>query len=159
MANFASSHIQNGDTERISIVALDSTSSGVTGASVTLRIRNDANGDTWTGTTFSAPDTTVAMVETDSVNLPGFYHYDFTPDVSDIVCTISATSVTPAVVNDPWSGDIKVGLFLDSDLKVARQFVQNRIEIDGSGNYDVYADDGTTIIYTGDQSPTFRRPD
>lgn len=104
--------IQNGATERITLTALDSSKAGVTGiaANIDIVIRRDSNGDTWTGSAFSASFTTVNPTETDATNLPGRYHYDFTSDTNDITVTVSATTSDSSVDNAPWeSGQIEVG--------------------------------------------------
>ena len=110
----ADSRIALGETERIIVVALSATSTGVTGATITLTIKRDADGYFWNGTTFQSGATTVTMTETDATNLAGYYHYDFVPKTTDFRVTIKATTATAGVTNAPWSGQLYVGYWADN---------------------------------------------
>jgi hypothetical protein len=114
--------IQSGETHRIWFLAKDVAGAPVTGATVTVRIRLDANSSYWTGTAFGGV-TSLAMTQADAVNLPGLYFYDFAVPSSItsglLVCLIQ--SATAAVVNDPEVQTLKVGGFvnyLNSSLSV-----------------------------------------
>lgn len=100
--------IQNGATERIELLALDSAGSGVTGdaANISISIRNNANGETFNGTVFAAGANVVNPTETDLTNRPGQYHYDFTSPTNDISVSIYAVSSTASVISDPWGPDV-----------------------------------------------------
>lgn len=106
---------QQNSTERIRILALDSVSAGVTGATVLLSIRRDADGQYWNGSSFGASFNTVAMTETDATNRAGEYHYDFdTTGLADAAYSFRATTASSTVVNDPWIGELKIGGFVDN---------------------------------------------
>lgn len=105
---------QVSETQRIKVFALDVAGAGVTGATISLAIRKDSTGYWWSGSAFQATHTTVTMTETDSANLPGVYHYDFTPLETDFTAIFYATTATAAVVNAPFVGDISVGFWLDN---------------------------------------------
>ena len=106
--------IQTGEKDRIIVYALNSSSAGVSGATITLSLRRDTDGYWWNGTTFQSAYTTVTMTETDSTNWPGMYHYDFTPPSVDANISMRATTGTAAVVNDPWVGQVKAGAWVDN---------------------------------------------
>lgn len=116
--------IQSGETYRAWVLALNATPAGATGATLTADIRRDADGYWWDGTGFQSAHTTVTLTETDATNLPGFYHYDFNPNVTDFTCVIRVATATAAVVNDPWLISLAVGYWADdinllSDLATA----------------------------------------
>lgn len=105
---------QLGETVRISVMALNVTPAGATGATIALTIRRDSDGFYWNGTTFQSAATTVTMTETNATNLPGFYHHDFKPPTTDCGYTMLATTATAAVVNDPYCGSMRVGYWVDN---------------------------------------------
>ena len=112
--NGQSYRAQLGETIRVSVMALDVTPAGSTGATITLTIRRDNDGYYWNGTTFQVAATTVTMTETDATNLPGFYHHDFKPPTTDCGYTMLVTTATAAVVNDPYAGSMRVGFWVDN---------------------------------------------
>lgn len=144
-------------TERIVVTALDSSSAGVTGATITLTIRRNADGYYWDGAAFGASFSSVSMTETDATNMAGYYHYDFnTNGLADAVYTVRATTLTAGVVNGPWTGEIRIGGWVD-DVVLGRKYLKNKLTISGS-TYTLYDDDGTTILETGTTSTTNRTP-
>lgn len=127
---------QQNSTERIRLIALDSSNAGVTGATVLLSIRRDADGFYWSGAAFGAGFNTVAMTETDATNRAGEYHYDFnTSGLADAVYSFRATSVTAAIINDPWEGEIKIGGFVDN-IDAA---ISSRSDFDEAANQVIVA--------------------
>lgn len=108
--------IQQGETERVKVYAVDSSAAGVTGATLTCTIRRDSDGYFWNSTTnnWQSGATTFSLTETDSTNLAGWYHYDFSPSGTDFRCSIMVTTATAGVVNDPWGGDLIVGYWVDN---------------------------------------------
>lgn len=119
--------LRQGDVERIIILALDSSSLPVTGATCTLAIRRDSNGYWWNGSGFVASYTTVSMTEVDATNLPGVYSYDFTPTSSDFSCIIYGKSSTGSVVNDPWVGQLRVGSWSDEFSEIASSITDSEL--------------------------------
>ena len=105
--------IPTGETGRIVTVARDSAGAGVTGATIDLAIRRNADGYWWNGTTFQSSATTVTMTETDSSDLPGVYHVDFS-SANDMTGIVYITTATAGVTNDPMVATILVGSFLDT---------------------------------------------
>lgn len=81
--------------------AVDALGVGVTGLTVSLSIRREIDGRYWNGTAFQTIKTTVTMIETDSSNEPGRYHYDFRPLMS---CSVyyHANTGSASVKNKPW---------------------------------------------------------
>lgn len=106
--------LQTGEQDRIIVMATDSSGAGVTGATVALSIRRQADGYYFNGTTFQSAFTTVTMTQTDSSNLPGAYHYDFNAPLYDANLTAIATCSSATVVNGPWVEEIKVGNWVDN---------------------------------------------
>lgn len=119
--------LRQGDTERIIILALDSSSLPVTGATCTVAIRRDSNGYWWNGSGFVASYTTVSMTEVDSANLPGVYSYDFIPTSTDFACIIYGRSSTGTVVNDPWVGQLRVGSWSDELSEIATAITDSEL--------------------------------
>jgi hypothetical protein len=105
--------VQTGEKDRIQVYALDSSNVGVTGATITLSIGRQSDGFYWSGTGYTSTFTGLTMTETDSVNLPGVYHYDFTPRGPSASFTLNATTVTAGVANAPWHGELKQGDWVD----------------------------------------------
>jgi hypothetical protein len=135
------------EADRVSLTALDSSNSPVTGATVTLAIRNIDTGDYFNGTAFVGSYQTVAMVETDATNLPGVYHYDFNPPIDDIRVQYYAQTSTLAVVNAPWRSEQLFGKWADQIIK-ARKVLSNRLlENIGSGTATLFDDDGVTPLF------------
>lgn len=144
-------------TERIVVTALNSSSAGVVGATITLTIRRNSDGHYWNGSVFGASFSSVSMTQTDATNMAGYYHYDFnTNGLADAVYTVRATTVTAGVVNGPWTGEIKIGGWAD-DAVLARKYVRNKLTLSGS-TYTLYDDDGTTVLETGTTTTTNRTP-
>ena len=122
--------IQVSETHRLKVFALDVAGAGVTGATISLAIRKDSTGYWWSGSAFQASHTTVTMSETNSANLPGVYHYDFTPLETDFTAIFYATTVTAAVVNAPFVGDVSVGYWVDNlDAEVSTLATDADMEI------------------------------
>ena len=104
--------VQNGVTERIEILLLDSSDVEVTGAAVTLKIRRKSDGKFWTGTVFQTAVTTVSMTEVDATDAPGEYFYNFVTlglDDDDYYLIADADSGA----NIPQKGELKVGGYVD----------------------------------------------
>lgn len=98
---------------RLQVFALDSSGVPVTGATISIRIRRDSDGASWTGSGFVQTLTNLAMVETDSSILPGVYHYDFiTTGLSRASYTFYAYAAS-GVANSPWPGELTVGGWMD----------------------------------------------
>jgi hypothetical protein len=108
--------IQLGETDRVEVLALDSSGVGVTGATVTLAVRRTRDGYWWNGSSrvFQSSFTSNTMSQTDSTNMPGLYHYDFFPATTDFKVQYYATSSTGSVVSDPWYGECVVGYWVDN---------------------------------------------
>lgn len=106
------SRLQVDEQDRIVVLALDNTGAGVTGDTLTLTLRRDADGYFFNGTTFQSTATTVSLTETDSANVPGFYHYDWTPRMAGSF-TMLVEASDPSVVNGPFSAQVKVGGWID----------------------------------------------
>lgn len=106
--------VQTGEKDRIQVYALDSSNAGVTGATITLSIGRQSDGFYWSGTGYTSAFTGLTMTETDSVNLPGVYHYDFTPRGPAASFTLNATTLTAGVANAPWHGELKAGDWVDN---------------------------------------------
>ena len=104
-------------TERLWIYALDKDNTGVSGATVTLAIRRDSDGQFWNGGSFGAAYAFVSMSQADATNLPGLYYYDFnTTGLAAANYSFRAASATASIVNDPWTGSLKVGGWVDNNL-------------------------------------------
>lgn len=110
--------IQNSQTERIEVVALDSSGSPVTGLSdVLLAIRRisddfyfDFNDSTFKGSGWTTRQQ--QMSELDATNDAGLYTYDFnTAGLSDDNYQMRSESAT--AVNFPKTGELKVGDYVD----------------------------------------------
>ena len=149
--------IINGETDRITLTARAFDGSGATGAIIGLMIINLANGEYFNGISFQALPATVLMTETDSVNLPGDYHYDFISPLADIRVKYRATSNSDGVANGPWEGEAQVGKWI-TDVVSARKHVRNKIEFSGN-RYTLYEDDKSTIFEEGNVSSQEREPD
>lgn len=105
--------LQVDEASRIYTMARDSAGAGVTGASLSLLMYRNSDGAWWDGSVFQPTATPVAMVETDSVNLPGVYHHDFTPRVA-FRGVVYITTATAGVVNDPFVATVVTGSWLDN---------------------------------------------
>lgn len=109
-----SERVQSGETDRIWIFARDGAGVGVTGATITFKIRKDIENVWWNGTAFQVAHTTVSGVEADATNLPGLYYYDFNTLASIEGGMLAyASTTTAAVANSPWMMQIKVGGFVN----------------------------------------------
>lgn len=106
--------VQTGEKDRIYVYALNSSASGVTGATISLNIKRQSDGFYWTGAGYTSAVTALTMNELDATNLPGIYYYDFRPTGPDANFVLRATTATAAVVNDPWIGEIKAGSWVDN---------------------------------------------
>jgi hypothetical protein len=112
------SHIQNGQTERIEVLALDAAGNPITGLSDVLltirRISDDYYLD-FNDNTFKASGWTTrqkVMTELDATNDAGIYYYDFdTSGFSDDTYQLRASSAT--ATNDPWAGELRVGGYIN----------------------------------------------
>lgn len=122
--------IQQGEPVRVTVMARDSASAGVTGDTITLAIRKDSDGSWWNGTGFQSSYTTVTMTETDSTNLAGVYHYSLTPPGTDFSCTYYAEAADVTVVNTPFVGALKVGYWVDN-LDVASSSLASSVQVSG----------------------------
>lgn len=106
--------VQTGETDRITLLAVDSTGTGVSGATINLSLRRASDSMYFTGTAFTTTYTTVAMSETDSSNLPGVYHYDFLAPEPEAKYAVTATTASASIVNGPWFDEIIVGYWVDN---------------------------------------------
>jgi len=102
--------IPKNKTEKIQILAINSSNAGLTGLTVTLTIKRASDNYFWNGSAFQSGAVTVAMSAIDATNLPGVYEYDFNMSglSEDRYSLYSTTS--GAAVNKPWSGTINTGL-------------------------------------------------
>jgi len=108
------SRIQTNEKDVIYVYALDSSGVGVTGATITLSIRRQSDGFFWSGSGYSSSFAGLTMTETDSTNVPGAYHYEFTPRGPTATFLLNATTATAGVANAPWLGEIKAGGWADN---------------------------------------------
>lgn len=106
--------VQTGEKDRIFLVALTAALAGATGLTILLSIRRQSDSFYWSGTGFTSTYATLTMTETDSVNLPGTYHYDFTHNgiAANYLLTGTTASATPT--NKPWVGELKGGNWVDN---------------------------------------------
>jgi hypothetical protein len=113
------SRIQNGQAERIEVLAMDSNGDPVTGLSdVLLSIRRISDGhwldfddNTFKGSGWVSRQT--AMSEVDATNDAGKYYYDFdTSGFADDTYEIRADCASAA--NFPQFGELKVGGFVNN---------------------------------------------
>lgn len=105
--------LQVDEASRIYTMARDAAGAGVTAATLSLAIYRNADGAWWDGSVFQATPATVTMTETSSANLPGVYHYDFTPRM-EFRGVVYITTATAGVVNDPFVATILAGSWLDN---------------------------------------------
>lgn len=121
-----SERIKAGETDRIFLFAADSSGAGVTGATVTGNIRRKSDGYYWNGSTFQSGLSTLNFTQLDSTNQPGIYYYDFVApaSLSDILL-VYGTSSTGSVTNKPYTGEIKVGGWLFSDISTVSSTANN----------------------------------
>lgn len=104
--------IQNGDTERIELLLLNSSNVEVTGATATIKIRRISDDKYWNGSGFQVSSTTIGMTELDSSEDPGIYYYDFnTSGLDDDTYMIVMDANTGS--NIPQTSEIKVGGYVD----------------------------------------------
>lgn len=106
--------IQNGDTERLSATALDSTGAFIIGLSdmlVEITRQSDDFYLDFNDNTFKSSGWTTRqqiMSELDATNSAGTYYYDFnTTGFNDDVYFLRSTSAT--AINDPFENELKVG--------------------------------------------------
>jgi len=147
----------NGETDRITLTARGFDGAGATGATIDLMIINLANGEFFNGVAFQVLAATVLMTESDSVNLPGDYHYDFISPLSDIRIKYRATTPSTNVANGPWEGEAQIGVWV-TDVITGRKHVRNRMVFSGN-RYVLYEDDKATIFEEGDVTSQNREPD
>lgn len=154
-----SAYLRAGDTERISVFAINGQSK-ITGAAFTLKICRMDNGQFWNGSSFQAGVTTVNMSEVDAANRPGEYVYNFTPPGNGYVCSLLAETSNANVAQKIHSGTLHVGYGFARDTEIARKYVRNKtvLSATGSGNYTVYEDDEATVFEQGTFSQTTRDP-
>ncbi len=114
-----STRIQNGQTERIEVLALDSSSDPATGLTdVLLFIRRTSDGYflDFDDNTFKASgwtDIDKVMTEIDAANDAGKYKYDFdTSGFSDDTYELRSTCASAS--NFPQTGELKVGDYVDN---------------------------------------------
>lgn len=110
--------VRLGETERLAVVATDGAGAGITGATVIVEILRDSNSYWWNGTAFASAHATNAMTETSAANLPGVYHYDFTPPVTDFTCILYFSTTTGTVMNFPQVRQLRVGSWSDEITEV-----------------------------------------
>lgn len=135
---------------RIVVAFRDSSGAYKTGLTVTLRIRRKSDGyylkndGTWT----AAPSTEYTFTETDSTNLPGFYHYDFTLSATvDTYYVRADGSATLIAANRYQEGELIGVAQSDADLGLAiARLINKSRQIKATGVIENYADDGTTVI-------------
>jgi hypothetical protein len=123
--------IQNGQTERIEVLALDSNGSSITGLSdVLLSIRRISDGYwlDFDDNTFKNSGWTTrqqAMTEIDAANDAGKYKYDFdTSGYADDTYQMRAESASAS--NFPQIGELKVGGYTDNlDIAISTRSSHN----------------------------------
>lgn len=104
-------------TERLWVFAIDKSNTGVSGATISIAIRRDADGHYWNGTGFAALYATQSMSQADAVNLPGLYYYDFnTNGLAAATYAFRAATGSASIVNAPWAGELKIGGWVDNNL-------------------------------------------
>ena len=148
--------VQNEKVDRITLFALSANGEPVTGETINLYIRDLNSGEFWDGAAFAAAPTALTMVETDSVNWPGYYHYDFTTENREVVYKAVAPDGSD-VDNDPFHGSAIFVPWID-DIITTRKYARNRVDRAG-GRYAVYEDDQTTLFEAGDSTVNQRKPD
>jgi len=147
----------NAENDRITLTALAFDGSGATGKTIDLMILNLANGEFFNGVSFQVLPAMVLMTESDAVNLPGDYQFDFVSPLDDIRIKYRATTLSDGVVNGPWEGEAQVGVWV-TDILTARKYVRNKIDFLGN-RYVLKEDDKTTTFEEGDVSSQNREPD
>jgi len=155
--------IQNGQTEQIEVLALDSSGNPLAGLSdVYLRIRRISDGwfldfadNTFKASGHVQPE--VTMAEVDGTNDPGKYYYAFaTAGFPDDSYQLRASCSSAA--NFPQVGELKVGDYVDNlDASVAavqnmvadtRRIVKNKLTIDEAGSkLQLWNDTGDAVLY------------
>jgi len=147
----------NAENDRITLTARSFDGSGATGKTIDLMIINLADGEYFNGVSFQLLPAAVVMTESDAVNLPGDYHYDFISPLFDIRVKYRATTISDGVANGPWEGEAQVGVWV-TDIITARKYVRNKIDFLGN-RYVLKEDDKLTTFEEGDVSSQNREPD
>lgn len=146
--------VKVGTAHRIIMVFRDSTGARKTGLTVTMRIRRKSDGKylkndaTWT----ASPSTEYTATETDSTNMPGWYHFDFTLPATEDTYYVSADgSSTLIAANRYQEGEILGVKLNEADIHKFAAFMLNKVVQNiGTGLVDVYDDDGVTVLYSLD---------
>lgn len=154
-----SAYMKTGDTERVSVFAVNGANK-VTGAAFTLKICRMDNGQFWNGSAFQVGVATVNMTEVDATNRPGEYAYSFTPPGNGYICSLLAETSNANVAQKIHTGTLHVGYGFVRDTEIAKKYVRNKTVLSGtgSGTYTVYEDDETTVFESGAFSQTTRDP-
>lgn len=157
--DMTSAYMKTGDTERITVFAINGQSK-ITGAAYTLKICRLDNGQYWNGTAFQAGVITVNMTEVDSVNRPGEYVYAFTPPGNGYICSVLAETSNANVAQKIHTGTLHVGYGFVRDTEIAKKYIRNKTVLSGasSGTYTVYEDDEATVFESGTFNSTTRDP-
>lgn len=149
--------VSNGETDRISLQAIDVFGNGATGETIDLIIRNKETNEYFNGTAFQAAFASVAMSETDATNLPGIYHYDFLSPLSNVRVTYVAYPQGTNVATKQFTGEAQIGEWVD-DVICTRKYVKNKFTRTGN-DYTIFEDDKTTPFATGFIGENRREPD
>lgn len=155
---------QQNETVPIDVWALNSSNTGVTGAALVLTLKRVSDGWFWNGAAFQSGVITVNMTEVDASGFPGLYRYSFNSSgLADDTYTFKITTVTAAVVNDPWADEFRVGGYVDDIASSATIAAAVRtIVIESEGNYTIQQ--ALSIILsalagrTTDDGLTFKTP-
>ncbi len=139
-----------GTTRRIVAILVDTTGAPAAGLSALLRIQRQSDGqylqsdDTWDASPSDDPE----LAQTNSANMPGVYHFDFTlPDAVDhyTVRVDGTASAHPRYL----FGRLSATVDRDGDLKLSRAMLANRQQqAIATGVVTVMDDDGTTPLIT-----------
>jgi len=119
-------YVDAGETLPIFVSQMvDAVGDPVTGLTVSLALYRVGAGQYWNGTIWTTYSS-VNMIETDSTNLPGHYHYNFIPAAGTedyvLVSVVGATGGTP--VNTSQSGVVVVGVTWDAFATEAEVFTR-----------------------------------
>ena len=147
----------NAEIDRITLYAQGLDTGPATGQTIKIAIQNLANDEWFDGVGFGAAYTEHDMTETDSVNIPGYYHYDFQCPDNNLRVKYIARPTVDYVINGPWQGEAQFGVWV-TDVVTSRKHVRNKIEFTG-GRYTLYEDNKVDIFEEGDVSSTEREPD
>lgn len=158
------SRIKSGETERTSVLFVDSAGAGITGLSPTGLFRRADNGNYWDGAAWGAAATNLAFAEVDAVNLPGLYAYNFTPTATDYnvdVYVKSNSATYPKIA----TGHLYVGGWADeldaAVSSVASSTLSTVVESAGSITLEQALRGMIAVLFgaTDNQRLTFKTPD